>query len=124
MEAFGDHLGADDDVDFICFEFGEGVTECIFTAHGVSIDACDACFWEDFVDDGFYFFCSESLHADGFVPAFWAFSRGDGLVAAHVAYEAFITFVVGEWDGTVLALADVTAGWALEGTGESAAVKE
>ena len=32
--------------------------------------------------------------------------------------------MIGEWDGAVLAFADVAAGWALEGAGEASAVEE
>jgi len=41
-----------------------------------------------------------------------------------VADEAFLAAVIGEGDGAVVALDDVTAGWALQGAGEAAAVEE
>jgi len=124
VESFGDHLCADNDVDFVGFEFCECVAQGVFAAHGVGIDTNDAGLRENFLDDGFYFFCAEALEADGFVTAFWAFSGGDGLLAAHVADEAFFSFVVSERDGAVLAFADVSAGWALEGAGEASAVEK
>lgn len=124
MEAFGDHLGADEDVDFLGFEFAEDVLEGVFAAHGIGIDAGEFCFGEDFLEDFLDFLGAVALEGDAGVFAFWAFFGDDGLVAADVADEAFIGAVVGEGDCAVGALAGVAAAVALERAGEASAVEE
>jgi len=65
VEPFGDHLGAEEDVDLFGAEVAEGVAEGVFSAGGVGVEAGDFCAFEDFVEDGFGFFGAVSLEADG-----------------------------------------------------------
>ena len=124
MQAFGDHLGADEDIDFLGFEFPKDVFECVFAAHGIGIDAGEASFWEDFLQDFLDLLGAVSLKGDTRIFTLRAFLWDDGLVTADVADESLIGAVVGEGDGAVRALAGVAAGVALEGAGEAAAVEE
>lgn len=124
VEAFGDHLGADEDVDFFRFEGEQGVAEGVFFAHDVGIDAGEAGFGEEFGEDFFDFLGAVSLEGDAGVVAGGAFAGDYGLVAADVADEAFVGAVVGKGEGAVGAVDDVTAGVALERAGKAAAVEE
>ena len=124
VQAFGDHLGADDDVDFALAKFLQGITQRVFTAHGVGVDACDSCLWEYFFDDTLYLLGAVALAADGGVSTLGAFLGGQCLVATHVADEAFISAVIGERDSAVATLADMAASRALHGAGESAAIEK
>ena len=124
MQALGDHLGADKDVDFLGFEFPEDVFEGVFAAHGIGIDAGEAGFGEDFLEDFLDLLGAVSLEGDAGIFALRTFPWDDGLVAADVADEALIGAVVGEGDGAVRALADMAAAVALQGAGEAAAVEE
>ena len=124
VEAFGDHLGAKEDVDLLGTKVAKGVTEGIFASGGVGVEAGDLGGREDFAEDDFGLFGSVALLPDGGILTVGAESGDDGLVSADVADEAFFGPVVGERDGAVIALDDVTARRALEGAGESAAVEE
>ena len=124
MKALGDHLGADEDVDLVRLEGSEGVTQRVFTAHRIRVDAGEFCFRENLCQDFLHFLRAVSLEENSGVTALGAFFRDDGLVAADMADEALVGPVVGERDGTVRALADMAAGGALQGAGESAAVEE
>ena len=124
VQAFGDHLGADDDVDFALAKFLQGFTQGVFTAHGVGVDACDSCLWEYFFDDALYLLGAVALAADGGVSTLGAFLGGQCLVATHVADEAVISAVIGERDSTVAALANMTTAGALHGAGESTAIEK
>ena len=64
------------------------------------------------------------MAADGGVSTLGAFLRRQGLVATHVADEAFISAVIGERDSAVAALADMAAAGALHGAGKAAAVEK
>ena len=46
------------------------------------------------------------------------------MVSAHVADQPFLSTVIGEWQGAVAALTDMAASWALQRTGEAAAVQK
>ncbi len=124
VEAFGDHLGAEEDVDLFGTEVAKGVAESVFSAGGVGVEARDLGGGEDLAENDFGFFGAVSLLANCGIVAVGAGAGDDGLVAADVADEAFFGAVVGEGDGAVVALDDVAAGWALEGAGEAAAVEE
>ena len=114
MEAFGDHLGADEDIDLLGAEFPKDVAEVVLAAHGIRIDAGEAGGGENFLKDFFDFLGAVALEGDAGVFTLRAFFRDDGLVAADVADEALIGAVVGEGDGAVGAGAGVAAGVALE----------
>ena len=124
VQAFGDHLGADDDVDFALAKFLQGFTQGVFTAHGVGVDACDSCLWEYFFDDALYLLGAVALAADGGVTTLGTFLGGQCLVATHVADEAVISAVIGERDSTVAALANMTTAGTLHGAGESTAIEK
>ena len=49
MQTFGNHLGADEDIDLLRFEFLEDVFESVFTAHRIGIDTCETSFGENFL---------------------------------------------------------------------------
>ena len=76
VQAFGDHLGADDDVDFALAEFSQGITQGVFAAHGVGVDASDPCLWEYLFEHPFDLFGAVALAADGGVSALGAFLGG------------------------------------------------
>lgn len=124
VEAFGNHLGAEEDVDFAGLEVGEGALEDVFLADGVAVEAGEAGFGEDFTEDFFDLFGAVALQANGGVLALGADAGDDGLVAAEVADEAFFGAVIGDGDGAVGALAGVAAGGTGERAGEAAAVEE
>lgn len=124
VQAFGDHLSADEDVDFLDFKVPKGFPEGVFAAHGIGIDAGEASVGEDFLEDFLDFLCAVTLQGDAGVFAFRAFPGDDGLVAADVADEALVSAVVGEGDGAVGAFTGMAAGVALEGAGEAAAIEE
>ena len=50
MQALGNHLGANDDIDLALAELSQGVAQGVLAAHGVRIDAGDACLRENFFD--------------------------------------------------------------------------
>lgn len=95
VESFGDHLSAEEDVDFFGAEVAEGVAEGVFSSSGVGVEAGDFCGGEDFAEDGFGFFGAVALEADGGVLAVGAEAGDDGLETADVADEAFVAAVVG-----------------------------
>lgn len=109
VEAFGDHLGADEDVDLLGLEGIEEIAEGIFFAHGVGVDAGDAGGGEYFFQDVFDFLGAEALEEDAVVAAFGAFAWDDRLMAADVAEQAVVGAMVGERDGAVRAFADMAA---------------
>jgi len=124
VEALGDHLGAEEDIDFLGAEVAEGIAEGVFSPGGIGVEAGDFCGGEDFTEDDFGFLGAISLEADGGVLAVGAEPGNDGLVSANVADEALFGTVVGEGDGAVVALDDVSTGRALEGAGEAAAIQK
>ena len=124
VEAFGDHLGADDDVDFTLAEFLQGITERVFAAHGIGVDAGDSCLWKYFFDDTFNLLSAVALAANSCVATLRTFFWWEGLVTTHVADEPVITSVVGERNGTMATFADVATAWALNGAGESTTIEK
>lgn len=124
MKAFGDHLGADEDIYFVGFKFFEDVLQCVFPAHGIGVDSCEAGFREDLLQHFFDFLCAVSLEGNSGVLTFRAFPWDDGLVAADVTNQALIGAVIGKGDSTVRALAYVAAAVALQGAGEATSVEE
>ncbi len=98
MEAFGDHLGADEDRGFLFFESVVDLFETFFAAGGVFVGAEGFCFREEFLD---FFF--DALGADAEVANVWALAmfancRRGCDEAAVVANEraAVVVLVVGE----------------------------
>ena len=124
IEAFGDHLGAEEDVDLAGFEGAECFADGTFLSGGVGVESGEAGFGEDLSEDLFDFLGAVTLEVDALFVALRAAAGDDGLVAAEVADESFFGAVVGEGEGAVLTFADVSAVGALEGTGEAAAVEE
>ena len=124
MQALGDHLGADEDVDLVRFEFPQDVLERVFFAHRVGVDAGEAGFRQHLLQDLLDLLRAVALQSDSGVFALRAFFRDDGLVAADMADQPFIGAVVGECDGAVRAGAGMAAGMALQRAGEAAAVEE
>lgn len=124
VEAFGDHLCAEKDLDFSCFEIPEGITEFIFAAHAIGIDAGDPVSVKFIVEEIFNFLGAVSGEADGAAMALGAFGWRDLLEAADVAEEFFVGAMEGKGDGAVSALAHVSAFLADEGCSETAAVEE
>lgn len=124
VEAFGDHLGADEDVDFTGAKGSKGFAERAFALHDVGVHAFDDGFWEDFDDGVLDFFGAGTAVFDAWVVAFAAGFWGDGDVTADVAYDAVDIAVVREGDGAVPTFFDVAAAFAQEGGGEAAAIEE
>ena len=117
-------MGAEEDVDFFGAEVSKGVAKRVFTSRGISVEACDFCGGEDFAENSFGLFGSVSLKANSWVLAIGAEAGDNGLETADVANEAFVAAVVGKRNGAMVALDDMSAGRALEGSCEAAAVKK
>lgn len=124
MQAFGNHLSADEEVDLLRLKGVKQITQGIFFAHGVGIDAGDAGSGKHFAEDVFDFLRAESLQDNGGIRTLRAFARDDGLMAANMADEAVVGAVIGEGQRTMRAGADVAACRALKRAGKAAAVEE
>ena len=61
VEALGDHLGAEEDVDLAGSEGGEGVLEDVFLARGIGVEAGEAGFGKDLAEDFLDLFGAEPL---------------------------------------------------------------
>lgn len=124
VEAFGDHLGADEEVDFLGAEVAQGVAELVFAVHDVGVDAGDASGGEDGAQGGFSSFGSEAAEEQRGGVALGAFFGREGTHAADVADEAVVGFVEGEGDVAVGAADGGAAVEAGDGGVESAAVEK
>lgn len=113
-----------EDVNLLCAEVAKGVAKGVFTSCSVGIESRNFSRRKDFTENGFGFFGSVSLKADCGVVAVGAEAGDDGLKSANMTNEALVSSVVGEWDGAVITLDNVTAGRTLEGAGKAAAVKK
>ena len=122
--AFGDHLGAGENVEFTG---AHGVEEALIVAaagDGVAVHAADAGLRKGVVEFVFEAFRACAEEVEMFAGAVGA-GFGDALgVAAIVAEEAFIAAMPGEGDGAVGAEDGLAAGAAVDKTGEAAAVHE
>lgn len=124
IESFGNHLGADKDVDFAGAKCAKGLTESAFPLHDVGVHAFHDCFWEDFRDGVLDFFGARSAVFNAGVVALAARFWGDCDVAADVADDAVDVAVVSQRDGAVTTFFDVATAFAQEGCGESTAVEK
>jgi hypothetical protein len=115
-------LGAEENVKFFGAKVAKGVAERVFTSGGISIEAGDFRGGEDFAENSFSLFGSVSLKANSWVLAIGAEAGDNGLETADVANEAFVAAVVGKRNSAMVALDDMSAGRALEGPCEAAAV--
>ncbi len=72
VEAFGDGLGADDDIDFARFDVGiERIKSFVF--FGIAVETGDFCVFKEVFQLRFEEFCAET-----FVDDFWAFALWAG----------------------------------------------
>jgi hypothetical protein len=124
VEAFGDHLGAYEDVDLAGFELEQGIAEGVLLLHGVRIDAGGAGFGEEGSEGVVDAFRAVSCEEDAGVSAFRAFARREFLEAADVADEAFAFLMERHGNRAVGAADDVAAGEALDAGGKAPAVDE
>ena len=124
MQTFGNHLSADDDVDFTLPKCLERITQGIFFAHGIGIDSCEACLGEYFFEHSFHLFRAVTLKADGGIATFRAFPRSDGLVPADVTNETFRGPMIREGKCAMATFTDVAATGALQRSCKSAAIEK
>ena len=124
VEPFGDHLGADEEVDFLGAEVAQGVAELVLALHGVGVHAGDAGLGEGGAHDGLGALGAEAGEFDAGIAAGGAFGGREAAGAADVADEAVVGPVEGHGDAAVLALDGLAAGFAGEGGVEAAAVDE
>jgi hypothetical protein len=117
-------LGAEENVYFLGSEVAKGVAKSVLTPRGIGVEAGDFSGRKDFAENNFGLFGSVSLKANSRVLAIRAEAGHNGLKAADVTNEAFVAAVVGKRNGAVVALDDMSAGWALEGPCEATAVKK
>lgn len=103
MEAFGDHLGADEDVGFAGAELSEKAIVGPFVAGGVSIHTKGSDFGEDGVEGAFDLLGAGAFELEGgrSVAVRACFGRRFFCVAAGVAVEGVDVFVIGQRDVTV-----------------------
>ena len=124
MEALGDHLCAEQDIDFPLLESSKGLAVGILTGHGVSIHAGDPCFWENLFEYFLDFLGSHSGETDFRIGAFRARLRSFPCVPANVANETLGSAMVGEGNAAVRALTDMATGFANHGCGKSATIEK
>ena len=124
VQSFGNHLGAEEDVDFLGSKIAKSIAERVFSSCGIGVESGDFGGGEDFTDDGFGLFCSVTLKANSWIAAFRAEFWDDGLIAADVADQALVGAVVGQRDRAVVALDNVAAGWTLQRSRKAAAVEK
>ena len=124
IESLGDHLGADEDVEFAGAELFEDALVGVLGGHGVGVHARDAGLGEECLGDGLDLFGAEAGEADFGVAAVGAGGWGSSFGAAEVAGEESGLLVVGVGEAAVLAGGDVAAFGAHELGGEAAAVEE
>ena len=124
MEALGDHLGADEQIDLLSFKGIEGIAQFVLAGHGVGIDAGDAGGGELFAERFLNAFGAESGMEDAGVIASRAGAGGFFAVAADVADHDFFTLVKAQGGAAMLALDDVAAALADEAFGITAAVEK
>jgi len=124
MQALGDHLGADEDIDLVGLEGGQSIAQRVFPAHGIGVDAGELRFRENLGHDFLDLLRAVALEQDVRIAALGAFPRDDGLIAADVADEPLVGAVIGERDGAMRTLANVATGGALERPRKATTVEE
>ena len=132
--SFGDHLRADEEIDFAGMEAHEQALHVIPSSHGVAVHAADARAGEDFLQTLFALLRAGSEEVEVLAVALGAALGHGSFVTAIVTFEALADggavgswrdgLVVGEGDGAVLALELFAAGAAHDDEGVSAAVEE
>src|SRR4029077_6140782 len=104
MQTFGDHLGADEDVDLArakgvkCFAIG------VFACHRIGIHSPNDCFGEDRGNVRLHFFGAESGVDERVLAAFRAAFRHRRAVSAEVTAETRVAAVKGEGDAAIWAI--------------------
>ena len=124
IQAFGDHLGSQQNVYFTGPELVQDVSDGVFPPRHVCVHARDARRGKGAAQDFLHFLGTVALEKDAGGFAFRAGSGHQGLETAQMAHQAVFRAVVGEGKGTVHARDDVPAVRALDGTCESAAIEQ
>jgi hypothetical protein len=124
MQALGDHLGADENIDAAFFEGPEGFPVSLLAGHRISVHAGDPSFWENPLERLLDLLSSRAGVADFRVGAFWAGFRGALVVTANVADQTLGGAVVSEGDTTIAALANMAAGFADHGGRKSSPIEK
>ena len=124
VEAFGNHLGAEEDVGLFGAEGGEEFVVAVAAGGGVGVHPDDAGGGEDGVEGGLDALGAEAELLEVGGVAGGAGGGGAAPVAAEVAAEGVVLGVVGELGRAVGAAEHFAAGLALEGGGVAAAVEE
>jgi len=121
---FGDHLGAEGEVEVTFAEARENGLKVPFGAGGIAFHARDPGAGQRLVEFIFHFFGARSQEVQVFAIALFAAVRDALGVVAVVTKEAFVPAVEGKGDGAVGALDALAAGAATDEAGEAAAVEE
>ncbi len=124
VEAFGDHLSADEDVELLGTELAQGVAQLVLALHGVGVHAGDAGLGEDLANDGLHPLGAEAGELDAGVIASRALGRREAAGSANVADETIVRLVQGHGDAAFLALHHLATRGAGEGGMKAAAVDE
>lgn len=72
VEAFRDHLGSDEDINFADTKSGKGFSESILPRHDVSVEAFNHRLGKAFADSIFHLFCAGATIFDFGIAAVWA----------------------------------------------------
>ena len=124
VEALGDHLRPDEDIDHAPFEIAERVAEEVFLFHRVGVDTGDAVIGENFPEDDFDLLRSVTGEPDRRTRALGALRGSETLEGADVAEQFVIGAMKSEGHAAMVALAHETAFLAGERGCEAAAVEE
>jgi len=109
MQALGDHLGADEDVDRAGLEAVERLAVAPLARHRVGVHPLDAGLCENAPHGLLDLLRAHARVADAGVPAFRALRRSALGVPADVAANPLVVAMVGQRDAAIRAMADVPA---------------
>ena len=126
MQALGDHLGADEDINLAGAEIAQDAAVIVLAFHGIGVHAADARVREEFGQGVLDLLRAGAGEADGRVAAFLvrAERRDRFDVAANVAGQVLLDAMVGEGDAAIGAIRDEAASRALQRGGVTAPVQE
>ena len=124
IEPLGDHLCADQDINFTGSKRLQNRTIRIFPRHRIGVHSCNRCRRKKLLHCTLDFLGSVACVTNGGVGTFRAVSRSQRDMAAQVAFEPIFTQMKGERDAAIRAFTDEAALIANQGSGEAAPVQE
>ena len=124
IEALCDHLGAKQDIDLVSTEVAQSVSECILFTGGVCVETGKSSRRKYLSEYFFDLLGPIALQVDRSIVAFRARARNNGLIATEVTDQPFFRPVVGQWNSTMLSLADMATAWTLQGSCKSTAIQK